>query len=484
MTEEQILQDVDKTSIQLMLKETFYGHFFTNLIKDVTIGDHPVQTAAISLNPTTNTLSLLINDKFWTEELKGSSPEESKQFKYGIIKHEILHILFKHIFNYNKFSDKTIANIAVDLVVNQYILLEQLPMKDKICLLQNFPDFFPKVNFDGNGNVSGGDDANQTSEYYYRVLMKQAEEIGQKLGNSSSGQGQPQSGSGQSQSGTGDPGEDGEGDGEDEQEGQGGGMEDHPNWDQLNKSQKQLAKFIGNKQNQQMHSTWKELSEMKKGKKDFVESWVDQTVAEAVKKADRSNSSKNWRGNMPAGLLDYLDKLVDSLTPSANWKKVLREFAQNGERTYHEPTLKRRSKRYNTFPGHKIKTESKILIAIDTSGSVCNASLAEFFAEVYHIYKTDAEIRIVECDYNIGKIWDYKGVHPDTITGRGGTSFDEPIIYANEVYKPDALVYFTDGEAPAPPKCNCPMIWIISKNQGVQVEDIEDFQGIKIKMDF
>jgi len=147
MTQQEVLRDVDRTSIQLILKEPFYGHFFSNLIRECVDGEHPVQTAAISLT-SNNVLSLLVNKTFWNEKLNVTNVIEAENYKYGIVKHEILHILFKHIFQYNKFSNKQIAGIAVDLVVNQCIKEEQLPMKDEICLLKNFPDFLLILNLE------------------------------------------------------------------------------------------------------------------------------------------------------------------------------------------------------------------------------------------------------------------------------------------------------------------------------------------------
>jgi predicted metal-dependent peptidase len=486
MTKQEVLRDVDKTSIQLILKEPFYGHFFSNLIRECVDGEHPVQTAAVSLT-SNNVLSLLVNKTFWNEKLNVSNILEAENYKYGIVKHEILHILFKHIFQYNKFSNKQIANIAVDLVVNQCIKEEQLPMKDEICLLKNFPDFFPDIQ-------SGGKDCHQTSEYYYNKLIKESDKIRnilneglegqdqQSSSNSGSG-GQQQNSSGSNQQDQQDQQDQQKQEEQEEKQNNQQGS-NNPNWDKLNKSQKNLAKFLQNENNQKMHSTWDKLSKLKQGKKEFVEKWVDNTVQETVKKCDRSTCKNSWRGKLPGELLDYIDELIAKLKPSVNWKRQLRKFAANGEKTYLVPTLKRRSKRYGTFPGHKIKKESRIMVAIDTSGSVDNASLAEFFSEIHHIYKADAEIRIVECDYNIGNVWDYTGTPPDKISGRGGTSFDEPIIYANTEYNPDCVIYFTDGEAPPPPKCKCPLMWIISKNQGVEVEDMKDFQGIKVKMNF
>ena len=104
---------------------------------------------------------------------------------------------------------------------------------------------------------------------------------------------------------------------------------------------------------------------------------------------------------------------------------------------------------------------------------------------MYHIFKAGAEVHVVECDTNIGRVWDYEGTPPDHISGRGGTTFDQPIHYANDEYKPDCLVYCTDGYAPPPDvECNCPIMWILCKNGSCEVDDMENFQGIKIKMDY
>lgn len=488
MTKHQILEDVDKTSIQLKLQEAFFGHFFIKLLRDVVDREHPVQTAAVSLNPITNTLSLLINDNFWTNEITGDE-QQKKDKKYGLIKHEILHILFKDLFNHHKFSDVRLGNMAVDVRVNQYILPHQLPGNpESICTLENFPDFFDPVK-----------DREQTAYFYYDVFLKQMDEVrkilGEGQGGQSSGQGKGK-GKGSNQGNQNDQnnqdnqddsgGNEGE-DGDEEQDGEGNGQSDsqkNPNWDKLNNSQKKLTQFVGSEANMRMHSTWGEINKLKEGNKEFIENWTNSMINETVKQCDQSKEGGTWRGKMPAGIMAAINEILEALKPSVNWKRMLRKFAQNGIKSESKTTLRRQSKRYGTFPGRKTVIKHKIMIAIDTSGSVCNESLAEFFSEVKNIWKTGSDVRIVECDASIGNIWDYKGTFPTYVTGRGGTSFDPPIIYANEEYKPDVLIYFTDGECSPPPKCNCPIMWILSKNQGATVEQMADFQGIKVKMNF
>ena len=52
------------------------------------------------------------------------------------------------------------------------------------------------------------------------------------------------------------------------------------------------------------------------------------------------------------------------------------------------------------------------------------------------------------------------------VRGRGGTSFDPALKFAQELLpRPDAVFYFTDGGAPAPQKENrvpCLFAWIIT----------------------
>lgn len=72
-------------------------------------------------------------------------------------------------------------------------------------------------------------------------------------------------------------------------------------------------------------------------------------------------------------------------------------------------TYQRESKRFNKTPGIKLKRKVQILVAIDTSGSIHNTELLDFFNEIHHIYKTKAKITIIECDSKIQSIWEYKG---------------------------------------------------------------------------
>ncbi len=126
-----ILEELSQTTIQLLLTEPFYAHLAGSLNKQIVNKGHEVETLAIGASPN-QSLSLYVNADFWQNEL------QNPKYRIGILKHEILHIVFKHIFVREPFLDSRLLNIAFDLVVNQYIARDHLP-EDSI-FLESFPD--------------------------------------------------------------------------------------------------------------------------------------------------------------------------------------------------------------------------------------------------------------------------------------------------------------------------------------------------------
>jgi len=108
-------ENLSLISKNLMLKEPYYGFFIISLNK-VWDGKR-VPTAGVCKQGIN--YQLAINPEFW-ESL-------SEEHKYGLLKHELLHIAFGHLTFFNFFSDKKLANVAMDMEINQYIDEEQLP---------------------------------------------------------------------------------------------------------------------------------------------------------------------------------------------------------------------------------------------------------------------------------------------------------------------------------------------------------------------
>jgi len=107
---------------------------------------------------------------------------------------------------------------------------------------------------------------------------------------------------------------------------------------------------------------------------------------------------------------------------------------------------------------------------VDTSGSVSAEDLDRFFREIDHIWRTGAELTVLECDYALRRRYRYTGSAPTQVHGRGGTRFD-PVLEAAAGERPDGVIYFTDGLAAAPQAaCPVPVLWMISPG-GIGPED-------------
>ena len=107
-------QSLSKISKELMLKEPYYG-FFLIMLNKVWRKDLP--TAGVSKHNIN--YQLAINEQFWT----GLSDDH----KMGLLKHELLHIAFGHLVSFSSFSNKKLANVAMDMEINQYIEASWLP---------------------------------------------------------------------------------------------------------------------------------------------------------------------------------------------------------------------------------------------------------------------------------------------------------------------------------------------------------------------
>ncbi len=419
-----LLEEIAKTSIQLMLKEPFYGHFFSSILKDISD-----QTDSVALSMSgKQMLKLLVNENYWNNDLKSDNEDVTKNLRYGSIKHQILHIVFKHLTRSNEFGNKKLFNIAADIATNQYINSDQLTFD--AVRLEDFPDF----------NLNRG----QSLDYYYKRLKEELDGM------------------------------------------EGGGMEnsgDENDADSENEimtdAQRKLLELMNQENHKQLnqHNLWDDIQKLSSAERKILDAAINESIMQSV-----ARMKDRRYGNLPAGLQQYLDLLAESLKPNVNWRRILRIFAASSSRTQIKNTIRRPSKRYGTTPGIKIQRKQKILIAVDTSGSVDNEELKEFFGEIYHIWKQGAEIYVVECDTAIHNNYFYKGKAPELISGRGGTDFNAPLSYANDVYNPDAVIYFTDGHAMTPNvKCRKPVLWLIT-SAGIGEDSWDFLPGRKVKM--
>lgn len=139
-----IQQEISRCINQLLIKEPFYAHLLSGVIR---IYSDEVDTAAVGIRD--NCIALYINPDFFFEKLKGISQ------RVAVVKHETLHLVFKHLYRDAKHKNPDILNIAADLVVNQYIGPWELP--EFAITLKTFP----KLKLE----------TKQSMEYYYNKLL-------------------------------------------------------------------------------------------------------------------------------------------------------------------------------------------------------------------------------------------------------------------------------------------------------------------------
>lgn len=193
---------------------------------------------------------------------------------------------------------------------------------------------------------------------------------------------------------------------------------------------------------------------------------------------ETAKNTKKSRGTLPGELKEKLEELLQPKPPVFNWKAYFKRLLGITFDIFKTSTRRKESKRFPESPGLINKKKHKLLVAIDTSGSVSQDELNDFFNEIKYIWKAGASVRILECDAQITNEYDYNGTTPKYITGRCGTSFIPCIDYYNQHYKEyTSMVYFTDGYGD---QNQCKpikkMMWIIT-SQGNQESD---FPGIKI----
>ena len=138
---------LSKTAKALMLLEPYYG-FFLIMLNKTWRQDLP--TAGVSKNGIN--YQLAINEEFWTSL--------SEEHQLGLLKHELLHIAFGHLTSFGSFSDKKLANVAMDMEINQYIDTDWLPKGG--IMIEDYED----LNLDEKAGC----------RYYYKKLQELQQE--------------------------------------------------------------------------------------------------------------------------------------------------------------------------------------------------------------------------------------------------------------------------------------------------------------------
>lgn len=164
-----------------------------------------------------------------------------------------------------------------------------------------------------------------------------------------------------------------------------------------------------------------------------------------------------------------LEELARGEKARLSWQQLLRVrvrsmSARTSTRTF---PSRRAPELIGVVPGRRARrTHPVVMVAIDTSGSMSLRDLSQIAAEVEALLRLQARVAVVQCDVEIERHgWFRKGDTIDRVYGRGGTDLQPPFERAMlQRYRPDLIVYFTDGQGPAPsaaPK-GVEVLWVLT----------------------
>ena len=348
---------------KLIMEDPFYGLFLMSL--DRQFDNKITKTACVCRNGIN--IELRINEEYW------NSLED--KYRISILKHEISHILFRHLWMVEDFEDADRFNIACDMEVNSYI--EDIPFGWYTADLYKYP-------------------SKCGTKWYYEHVPPQP--------------------------------------------------------------------------NPPQNHNWKDFRNCSNAEKQLIQNQIDhiaRSVAENVEK---------MHGTIPGCFKEYIDGLFAKRPAVFNWKSYFRRVVGNSIKSFMKSTRYRPSFRFKDQPGNVLKFKPKILVAVDTSGSISNNELIEFFSELKHLHKSGVSIDVVEFDTIIQNKFVYKGDKTKIeICGGGGTDATEAFKYYIEHRCYSTLVIFTDGclSIDLPHAHN--VVWVISSNGAHQ-----NYPGISI----
>jgi len=211
--------------------------------------------------------------------------------------------------------------------------------------------------------------------------------------------------------------------------------------------------------------------------------WADAQSLTDEQKADMQQQVADAiaEGKLAAQKLGRsLRALGDLVVPKVDWKEAMRDFVSTACAGSEYSTWRRPSRRFIGYdiymPSGVSETVDNLLIAIDTSGSICGDALTAFLSEVTAICKDvkPKSITLVYWDAEVARIERYDEQSYDSLTkttkpaGGGGTDVNCvcDALRSGDIAKPQAAVVLTDGYLYGGwGSWTCPVLWCVLNNR-------------------
>jgi len=203
------------------------------------------------------------------------------------------------------------------------------------------------------------------------------------------------------------------------------------------------------------------------GESDFYTALWEEDQFEARQITDLVLSTTQW-GSLPGSMVELIKKAAEG---KIDYRNVLRMFRSSILSQKRRLTRMRPSRRFGFEQmGCHYDFTTRLLIAIDTSGSVGSEELGRYFRIITTFFKYGIqEIDVLMFDHEVqGEPITFteakKKKQEFKVHGRGGTNFQAPVNYVKEHPNYDGLIIITDGFAPTPdvpPFLRAKLLWVI-----------------------
>ena len=419
MSIEEVKKELFSFNKELIVENPFYGIFFSKIKKKFTENLKEISTAGVCYH--NNEILLIINTIFW-------SNVPDKESKKAIIIHELLHILYFHIIVNQKVYKKPIANIAMDIEINQYIPQKyQTKWFNEIaCTLLGFNE-----KFDLKMEVKKG------FRYYYDIL-KDIKDLKPKLIKIKC-----------------------ESSGSDNKSDSNNGNEEIDENDYSEVIEVNMEDVLDSNGDIKENNMLAE-SEIKSALKSTM---------------DDLKHNKKYTKDLSNEQIEMLKELVKEPPKIKRWQNYLRACFSEGNNSIIKGSYNKLNKRYRMNKGNKSKLVGGVLVCFDSSGSISGYELKDFINESVNLSRIGYNVEYVWWDTNVhGKKTKIKSnISEIEVKGRGGTDPNCVINYANEDRKIKNLIIFTDGcfDYNNMVKYNENLIWVIKGNSN----EIDKLQG-------